>query len=129
MSGRCHYCAALQTERLFSLVFLPEGQITGIIMDVANVTKELFRLGLSLKPKKQFPTSYNKRDLFWLCSNSFCTVMTKILKVSKFQKQIFLFSFPPKNKHNYFLMSTLTWSNQKNEGNLSFIMLITGYLI
>ena len=101
MSGCCQYCAALQTERLFSLVFLPEGQITGIIMDVANVTKELFRLGLSLKPKKQFPTSYDKRDLFWLCSNLLCTVMTKILKVSKFQKQIFCFSFPPKNEGNH----------------------------
>jgi hypothetical protein len=105
LSGCCQYCAALQTERLFSLVFLPEGQITGIIMDVANVTKELFRLELSLKPKKQFPTSYNKRDLFWLCSNSFCTVMTKILKVSKFQKQIFfLFSFPQKKPDFFFLL-------------------------
>ena len=29
------------------------------------------------------------------------------LKVSKFQKQIFLFSFPPKNEWNYFLISAL----------------------
>ena len=29
------------------------------------------------------------------------------LKVSKFQKQIFLFSFEPKNKQNYFLNSAL----------------------
>ena len=30
-----------------------------------------------------------------------------MLKVSKFQKQIFLFSFEPKNERNYFLNSTL----------------------
>ena len=30
-----------------------------------------------------------------------------LLKVSKFQKQIFLFSFPPKNERNYFLISVL----------------------
>ena len=30
-----------------------------------------------------------------------------ILKVSKFQKQIFLFSFEPKNKRSYFLISAL----------------------
>ena len=30
-----------------------------------------------------------------------------LLKVSKFQKQIFLFSFEPKNKRNYFLNSAL----------------------
>ena len=30
-----------------------------------------------------------------------------LLKVSKFQKQIFLFSFDPKNKRNYFLISAL----------------------
>ena len=38
--------AALQT---FQSCFLPEGQITGIIMDVANVTKEYIRLGLLTK--------------------------------------------------------------------------------
>ena len=45
------------------------------------------------------------------------------VKVSKFQKQIFLFSFEPKNKRNYFLISTLAsknGSNQKIEGTLSF---------
>ena len=30
-----------------------------------------------------------------------------ILKVSKFQKQIFLFSVPPKNEQDYFLISAL----------------------
>ena len=41
------------------------------------------------------------------------------LKVSKFQKQIFMISFEPKNEQNYFLISALAskngW-NQKNEG-------------
>ena len=32
-------------------------------------------------------------------------VVCFILKVSKFQKQIFLSSFPPKNERNYFLIS------------------------
>ena len=45
------------------------------------------------------------------------------LKVSKLQKQLFLFSFEPKNERNYFLISALTSkneSNQKNEGSLSY---------
>ena len=33
---------------------------------------------------------------------------TLIIKVVKFQKQIFLFSFEPKNEQNYFLNSALT---------------------
>ena len=45
------------------------------------------------------------------------------LKVSKFRKQIFLFSFESKNEWNYFLISALAsknGSNQKNEGTLSY---------
>ena len=45
------------------------------------------------------------------------------LKVSKFQKQIFLFSFEPKTQRNYFLISALpskNESNQKNEGTLLY---------
>ena len=41
--------------------------------------------------------------------------------VNKFQKQIFLFSFEPKNKQGCFLISVLAFkieSNQKNEGSL-----------
>ena len=30
-----------------------------------------------------------------------------VLKVSKFQKQIFMFSFEPKNEQNYFVNSAL----------------------
>ena len=33
------------------------------------------------------------------------------LKVSKFQKQIFLFSFEPKNERSYFLISALASKN------------------
>ena len=46
-----------------------------------------------------------------------------ILKVSKFLKQIFLFSFEPKNEQNYFLNYTLAsknGSNQKNKGTLLY---------
>ena len=45
------------------------------------------------------------------------------LKVSKFQKQIFLFSFEPKKERNYFLISALVskkWVESKNEGFLSY---------
>ena len=45
------------------------------------------------------------------------------LKVSKFQKQIFLFSFEPKNERNYFLISALASKkglNQRNEGSLLY---------
>ena len=38
-----------------------------------------------------------------------------LLKVSKFQKQISLFSFEPKNERNYFLMSALASKNGSNK--------------
>jgi hypothetical protein len=41
------------------------------------------------------------RDVFW----SECVF--SLLKVSKFQKQIFLFSFPPQNEQNYFLIDKM----------------------
>ena len=37
------------------------------------------------------------------------------LKVSKFQKQIFLFSFEPKNEPNYLLISALASKNGSNQ--------------
>ena len=51
------------------------------------------------------------------------------LKVSKFQKQIFLFSFEPKTEHFFFefFPSLLNESNQKKL--MHFIILIKGYLI
>ena len=48
--------------------------------------------------------------------NSLCK-----LKDSKFRKQMFLFSFEPKNGRNYFLISDLASKNgsyQKNQGTL-----------
>ena len=46
------------------------------------------------------------------------------VKVSKFLKQIFMFSFEPKNERNYFLISALAsknGSNQKiNQGTLLY---------
>ena len=40
------------------------------------------------------------------------------LKVSSFRKQIFLFSFEPKNKRNYFLISALRIKNGSNKKKL-----------
>ena len=45
------------------------------------------------------------------------------VKVSKFQKQIFLLSFEPKNELNNFLISALAFKNGlnlKNEGTLLY---------
>ena len=57
------------------------------------------------------------------CSRLYCCFLGKntFLKVSKFQKQIFLFSFEPKSERNCFLISALAskkGSNQKNKGTL-----------
>ena len=63
-----------------------------------------------------------------------CALTEAHLKVSKFRKQIFLFSFEPKNKRSHFLISDLASKNgynQKNQGTLfrsDFIILIRGYL-
>ena len=51
----------------------------------------------------------------------FISLTKNHLKVSKFQKQIFLFSFEPKNERNYFLDSALASEMseiKKNEGTL-----------
>ena len=60
----------------------------------------------------------------------FCSsIREEIIKVSKFQKQIFLFSFEPKNEQNYFLISALASKNGLNQKNERlFIILIRGYL-
>ena len=47
------------------------------------------------------------------------------LKVSKFWKQIFLFSFEPKNERNYFFIFAIALgskngTNQKNEGTVLY---------
>ena len=50
-------------------------------------------------------------------------IAEKAVKVSKFQKQIFLFSFKPKNKQNSFFNSALASKMsliKKNEGFLSY---------
>ena len=49
--------------------------------------------------------------------------MAHFVKVSKFQKQIFLFSFEPKKEQNYFLISALASKNgsiQEDEGSLLY---------
>ena len=58
----------------------------------------------------------------WLLEPEFLQKML-LLKVSKFQKQIFFFPFEPKNEWNYFLISALAsinGRNQKNEGSLLY---------
>ena len=42
------------------------------------------------------------------------------LKVSKFQKQIFLFSFEPKTQRNYFLISALASKKSSNQKSLLY---------
>ena len=58
----------------------------------------------------------------WCCKRAaICNAQRAILKVSKFQKQFFLFSFEPKTLRNHFLISALASkkrSDQKNEGTL-----------
>ena len=44
-----------------------------------------------------------------------------LLKVSKFHKQIFLFSFPPKNEQKYFLNSVLALGQTKKNKELYYI--------
>ena len=55
-----------------------------------------------LKPFPQFST-----NCFLLFSSHICRIqiITSALKVSKFQKHIFLVSFEPKEERNYFLIS------------------------
>ena len=45
-----------------------------------------------------------------------------MLKVSKFRKQILLFSFEPKNEGNFFIsvLSSKTGQIKENEGTLSY---------
>ena len=53
----------------------------------------------------------------------FLKLLWILLKVSKFQNQIFLFSFESKNEQNYFLIFALASNNglnQKNEGSLIY---------
>ena len=48
-----------------------------------------------------------------------------LLKVSKFHKQIFLFSFPPKNEQKYFLNSVLALGQTKKKRNF---IILKGYI-
>ena len=54
-------------------------------------------------------TKHTPRN-FFVCELTYFrvgSVKSVLLKVSKFQKQLFLFSFEPKNEPNYFLNSAL----------------------
>ena len=50
----------------------------------------------------------------------FCSDMKGNLKVSKFRKQIVLFSFEPKTEGNYFLISALASKKSSNQKTLSY---------
>ena len=52
-----------------------------------------------------------------------------MLKVSKFQKQFFMFSFEPKNERNYFLNSTLASKMGQIKKRSQSNILIREYLI
>jgi hypothetical protein len=54
--------------------------------------------------------------------SSITSSLSFVLKVSKFQKQIFLFSLEPKNERSFFLNSALAskMSQSKNEGTLVY---------
>ena len=79
-----------------------------------------------LKPFTQFST-----NCFLLFSSHICRIqiITSALKVSKFQKQIFLFSFEPKDERNYFLISALASKNGLNKKMKALYFIdIRGYL-
>ena len=48
------------------------------------------------------------------------SIWTARIKVSKFRKQIFLFSFEPKNERNYFLISALASKKSSNQKTLLY---------
>ena len=74
------------------------------------------------------PDNNNKRS--WHNGHSYIKPSMSILKVSKFQKQIFLFSIEPKNEQNYFLNSALASKMSQIKKKLGhFIILFRVYLI
>ena len=52
-----------------------------------------------------------------------------MLKVSKFQKQIFLFSFEPKNQRNYFLHSALASKKSRIKKMKALYYIIRGRVL
>ena len=83
----------------------------------------------------KFILGFNRRIIRWRCNLISLQTQYNLhyilgqlrfplaLKVSKFVKQIFLFSFEPKTQRYYFLISALAsenGSNQKNEGTLLY---------
>ena len=107
-------------------------------MSVCSVLNSLFRLvntklhflRILLGPLLEMSKieGIEKRNTFFMIGQTFKSVtldsyLTRYLKVSKFGKQIFLFSFEPKNEQIFFLISALAsknGSNQKNEGTLLY---------
>ena len=76
---------------------------------ISGVTNNIYKVPDSVA----IESAGSDPKLLWccifFCNSFFCFyyLKLKILKVSKFQKQIFLFSFEPKTERNYFLNSAL----------------------
>ena len=71
-------------------------EITNWLLAMANLTKLLSYLKTISAFLRKVP-----------CITVYCMCINKLIKVSRFHKQIFLFSFEPKNKWNNVLNSAL----------------------
>ena len=89
-----------------------------------------YKLGLLFHVMEFLGKTYKlaKRVFCNFENHAYDTVSITYLKVSKFQKQIFFFSFEPKNVQNYYLISALASKNGSNKTWRHFIILIRGYL-
>ena len=65
----------------------------------------------------------------WVSCSCFHAMSIIFVKVSKFQKQIFLFSFEPKAEWNYFLISALASKKSSNKKLYYIIMLNSPKLV
>ena len=91
---------------------------------ISGVTNNIYKVPDSVA----IESAGSDPKLLWCCTffcNSFLCfyyLKLKILKVSKFQKQIFLFSFEAKNEWNSFLNSALAskMSQIKNKSTLFY---------
>ena len=78
-----------------------------LLLLVSCLIREYSKCEINSNFQKEF-INVNKYETMYILSSHHPRFYIVILKVSKFQKQIFLFSFEPKNERNYFLNSALT---------------------
>ena len=88
------------------------------MLGVWGYNKEIFSaLYILAKPHTKFGSFSVNIDfskIFFDCGVLCSTVEMTSIKVNWFQKQIFLFSFEPKNERNYFLISALASKKSSN---------------